>query len=76
MAQVSLDLNDFLNLMDAAKFGAEKAVGFKEDFTVRTWQTSIDKLKKMPLSDGRTQAQRDEGFLDSFAQDCAQYGAD
>jgi len=76
MSKVSIDLADFTNLLAAATLGAEKAVGFKSDFTIRAWQASIDKLNDMPLSDGRTQKKRDEAYLDGFARDCAQYGAD
>jgi hypothetical protein len=74
--KVSIDLADLMNLLAAATFGAEKAVSFKSDFTIRAWQASIDKFNDMPLSDGRTQVQRDDAHLDSFAGDCAQHGAD
>ena len=74
--KTTLELEDFMNLMDAARFGIMMARNVKAGFTLDAWEKTIGKLEKMPLDDGRTQEQRDLAFAQQFAKDCELYGSD
>jgi hypothetical protein len=75
--QITISVTDYLTLLGAAEFGAEKAEGFKAPWTVRCWQETVARLSNRPLpSTYATQAECDAAYLADFADQCAIHGAD
>lgn len=73
---ITINSSDFTTLLEAATLGIAKAEGFKADFVVAVWRETFERLNNTPLEDGRTQEERDQSARDTFADDCARYGAD
>jgi hypothetical protein len=75
MTQVSIPLKDFMNLIEAAKFGIEKGEGFKADFTIRAWKESLENAANTTIDDGKTPEQRTQDWSDDMHDCVAKYGS-
>lgn len=74
-SKVSIDLSDFINLLNAAELGITAGQDFRADHVLRAWKESFSKLNNMPLDDGKTQEERNQAFNDHMHEQAAKYGS-
>lgn len=73
---MQVELTDYLNLLEMARYAVRMAESYSSYSTVKQWTDTLEKLEATPLDDGRTQGQRDAGYMRKFLADCREMGAD
>ena len=74
--QVKVDLTDYLNLIDMARYSVRMAESYSSYSKISRWQETLDKLEATPIDSGLSKKQRDVGYMKQFISDCSEMGAD